>query len=381
MTNPIRLTHIIMDLEIGGAQVTLLKLLSTLDRRQFDLSVISLTDVGSIGAKIADLGIPVHAVGMRPGKITPVDFVRLFRQIKALKPHLVQTWLYHSDLIGGLAARLAGVPVVWNVRSSYTARPKRSTLAVRRCCALLSGWAPSKIVTCALVAERVHVALGYQKAKMVVIPNGYDTDLYKPDASARESVRRDLGIPADAPVIGCVARFHPQKDHRTFLEACVLVRREIPECRYVLCGGDVTMENPELAAWVDELGLGDRVHLMGPRDDTPRLYAAMDVLALSSLTEAFPNAVAEAMSCGVPCAVTDVGDAAYIVGKTGVVVPPGDSRALAAACIQILNMQPEDRAMLGTETRKRVRDDFSLHAITARYETLYQELAGKRANC
>lgn len=356
--------------------MSLHKLLSTMDRQRFDACVVSLTDIGEIGRRIADLGIPVHAMGMHPGKASPADVAKLRRKIRSLDPHVVHTWLYHSNLIGGLAAKLAGVPVVWGLRSSYADASclKRSTYIVRRVCGMLSGWVPVQIVSCAREAIETHVNVGYSRAKMMVIPNGYDTDLYRPDEAARAAVRAELRIPDDALVIGSVANFGPNKDHRNFLEACARVRREIPGCHFILCGRNVVLENAELSAWIEELGLSGCSHVLGQRSDLPRVYAAMDVLALSSRAEAFPNVVAEAMSCGVPCAVTNVGDAEYITGETGIVVPPRDSQALAEACLTLLHMPTDERIELGMTARKRIHDMFGLRAVTAEYEALYMGL-------
>ncbi len=376
---PVKVMHVITSLNVGGAEMSLYKLLSTMDRRQFDASVVSLTDIGEIGGRIADLDVPVHAIGMRPGRMGPTDVAKIRRKIKALAPHIVHTWLYHSNLVGGLAAKLAGVPVIWGLRSSYADASclKRSTSAVRRACGMLSGWLPAKIVSCAREAVQTHVAAGYSDSRMTVIPNGYDTDVYRPDTSARQAVRMELGIPGDVLVVGSVANFHPNKDHRSFLEACARIRRDIPDIHCILCGRNVTSRNAELNAWAEELGLSDCVHMLGQRNDLPKIYAAMDVLALSSRAEAFPNVVAEAMACGVPCAVTDVGDAAYIVGETGVTVSPRDPQALAEACLDILRMPSDERTELGLAARKRIHDTFGLRAVTAEYEALYMELASR----
>lgn len=373
----IRVTHIITDLDVGGAETTLLKLLSTCDRKRFEMSVISLTDVGVIGEQIAALGIPVRAMRMRPARFNPADLLRLTQAVSAFGPDVVQTWLYHSDLIGGIAARLAGAPVIWGIRSlmSDASRVKRGTLLVRRACALLSGVVPTRIVSCAVEAKRLHVEIGYSPGKMRVIPNGYDLEVFRPDTAARLSVREELGVENDVQLVGLVGRFDPQKDHLTFLQACAIVRERMPGVHFLLCGKGITYENEQIGKWLDEMGLRDSVHLLGPRSDVPRLVAALDVGALSSRSEAFPNVVAEAMACGVPCAVTDAGDASLIVGDTGRVVPPADPSALAEAIRELLEMDAYSRRSLGNAARKRIETEFSQAAATARYEALYSEIA------
>ena len=263
----VRVLHIITDLDVGGAEMTLCKLMAAHDRRRFRMSVVSLTDLGPIGDQIRGLGIPVSCIGMRAGKITPIDVLRVRRAIKTANPHVVQTWLYHSDLIGGIAAKSARVPVVWGIRSLMLDPTcvKRSTSVLRKICARLSPWVPAKIVVCAVEAQSLHASLGYRAGKMLVIPNGYDLTAYRPDPAARLSVREELGVSKDTHLVGLVARFDPQKDHSCFLEACKVVAERLPGAHYVLCGKDVTMNNPTLREWVTGTHLRDRVHLLGPR--------------------------------------------------------------------------------------------------------------------
>lgn len=371
---------LITDLTAGGAEMMLYRLMSRLDRTKFRPQVVSMMRLGPVGEKICALGIPVRSLQMQQGKPNPVALIRLAYWLIRDKPDVMLTWMYHADLLGSLAAKLVGnIPLSWNIRHSNLSdtESKRLTHLIARLCARLSRWVPRKIVCCSESSREVHTALGYASDKMVVIPNGYDLDTFKPDLAARQSVRTELNIAEASPIIGLIARYDPQKDHRNFLMAAGLLHRERPDVHFILCGHEITEQNIDLMTWIEEAGIQDRCHLLGRRDDISRLNAAFDIASLSSsFGEAFPNVVAEAMSCGIPCVVTDVGDAALIVGETGIVVPPRNSSALADAWQAMLNMDQETRIQLGLTARQRVMDRYNLPGIVSCYEDLFEELAG-----
>lgn len=378
----VKVTHVITGLSVGGAEKMLCKLVSAMDRRSFELEVISLMDMGPVGEKIRDLGIPVHALHMARGLPDPRVVWKLARRLRSNPRDVVQTWMYHADLIGGLAAKFAGLPVIWNIRHGRPdpATTKWSTRWTVWSCAKLSRWVPSQIVFCSQASAAAHAEQGYVAEKVHVIPNGFDLMAFKPDDRARSLVRQELGIPEKAPVVGLIARYHPDKDHANFLHAAARVYRSIPDAHFVLCGHQVTPENPELTLLMKRLGIGGRCHLLGPRLDVDRLMAAFDIACSSSSTEGFPNAVAEAMACGVPCVVTDVGDSSYIVGDTGEVVPPRDSEALADAICRLLRLDGTTMAELRVRARQRVDELFNLSVIVRRYETMYKKVCGKVAS-
>jgi glycosyltransferase involved in cell wall biosynthesis len=378
---PIRVAHVIAGLGVGGAEMSLLKLLTALDRDEFPAEVISLTGDAPLGERIRLLGIPVHALDLAPGRPDPRLVLRLAAQLRRSQPDLVQTWMYHADFIGGLAARLAGSPpVVWNVRHTFTNMDafKPGTRLVVRLNAHLSRSLPARIVCNAEAGRASHAAIGYDAAKMVVIPNGFDLDAFRPDPQARRDVRRELGLGEGTPLVGLCARFHPDKDHHTFFRAAALLHARLPNVHFLLWGKGVDEGNPVISAWLDEGDLRGVARLLGPRDDLPRLAAALDVAALSSASEAFPTVVGEAMACEIPCAVTDVGDAADIVGETGRVVPPGDPAALAEAWQSLLALPAAERRALGQQARRRVLARFDLKQTAAAYARLYRDIIAGR---
>jgi glycosyltransferase involved in cell wall biosynthesis len=374
-----KITHVIAGLSTGGAQMMLYKLLAHLDRAAFEAEVVSLADVGPLDKKIRALGVPVRILGMRPGVPNPSGIWKLARWLRQDPPHVIQTWMYHADLIGSLAAALAGrIPVAWNIRHSNlnVEDNKRSTFWTVRACAGLSRWLPARIVCCSESSRDIHAGLGYAANEMVVIPNGFDLDLFRLDPAARLSVRQELGVGPETPLIGLVGRFNPQKDHRTFVQAAARLRSDLPEVHFLLCGEGVTADNPRLGEWISTAGIGDRCHLMGHREDMPRLTAALDIATTASAYgEGFPNVIGEAMACGVPCVATDVGDSAQIVDDTGRIVPPRDPSALAEAWRALIMLGPQERVRLGLTARRRIERNFSLPSVVARYRLLYEELA------
>lgn len=373
-----RIVHIITDLIVGGAQVMLRDLLRHTQHAGFETEVISLADGGAMGEQIERLGVPVRSIEMRQrGDAMRLQGVReLVGEVRRFRPHVVQTWLYHADLVGGIAARLAGVRnIVWGLHISHLdARSiKRTTLWTVRACARLSHWLPSKIVCCAETAAQLHIAAGYAAEKIIVIPNGFDTDCFKPDEAARSRSRSDLGVSNETPLIGLCGRFHPQKDHRNFVRAAALLSRRMPDARFVLCGEGSDWHNLPLVEWIDDANLRERFFLLGRRGGMQKLYPAFDILSLSSsYGEAFPMVIGEAMACGVPCVVTDVGDSKLMVGDAGRAVPVENPQALAEAWEDVLKMPCAARMSLGVAARERITDNYSIDRIAARYESLYK---------
>lgn len=374
-----RIEHVITGLGIGGAEL----MLSHVARggSRFDHSVTSLSSSGRIGDDLLTHGVPVQELGMKKNLAAVRHIRRLAARLENHQPQLVQTWLYHADLVGGLAARRAGLPVVWNLRQTEVDRGahKMNTSMVIRLCAFLSRSVPVRIVCGSSAARESHGRMGFDESRMVVIRNGVDTRVFAPDRQARAEVRGELGVAGDALLVGRVGRYHPQKDYRGFVEAARIIGERSPEARFVLAGAGVDWDNRELAGWVDAAGMRDRFHLLGARSDVARVMAALDVFVSSSrFGEGFPNVIAEAMACGVPSVATDVGDSAEIVGREDRIVAPGDYSGLARAAGEVLGQSEEERRRDGAEGRSRVAARFTLENMINSYEALYDQVLAER---
>ena len=244
---------------------------------------------------------------------------------------------------------------------------------VARICANFSGWLPAAIICCSEQAARVHQGLGYQKSKFTVIPNGYDLSRFTVDESARNRLRAEWLITGKQILLGLVARWDSQKDHANLLRALAKLRAKDLNLQCVLVGTGVDPTNTPLVALIRELSLNDSVILAGARDDIPAVMNALDLHVLpSAYGEAFPNVVAEAMACGTPCVVTDVGDAALIVGDTGWVVPAQDAAALAHGIeVALATLLAKGRASLGSACRWRIEQNFGLAKMVLKYSELW----------
>jgi glycosyltransferase involved in cell wall biosynthesis len=369
----IRIVHVISDLDTGGAEVMLAKLVGAMDHDRFFNVVISLTDRGQLGEQIESLGVAVHTLGMTRGRPDILALPRLVRLFKTLNPTIVQSWLYHADLLSALAVKFSGSPtLVWNVRCSDMDLKRYHFLTrwVQRVLAWGSA-TPAAVIVNSEAGKQQHTRLGYSPRRWDVIPNGFDTQRFHPDTSVRRSLRKEWDVPDDTVVIVFVARVDPMKDHATFLNAARLVAAARKNGHFLLIGKDTHMLAPAVAA----KGLTDRVRVLGYRSDVERLLPATDVLCLSSYGEGFPNVLGEAMACGIPCVSTDVGDARSIICDTGLVVPVRDPAALANAMIDLIDRGPAERATLGRAARERIEKTYSLPRIAEQYMAIYSDLA------
>lgn len=364
---------------MGGAEGTLRRLIS--HDRAHTHEVISLTDLGAHGPHLREAGVAVQAIGMRRARFRLRDVHRLRDLIREINPQVVQTWMYHADLLGGLAARLAGYPAVaWSIRNSRLDpdRVARSTRMVAITCALSSRWLPRAIVSCSKQAAAAHVALGYDARKMVVVSNGFDASALNPDPTAVGKLRATLAADAGTMLLGTVARWDLLKDHRNLVAALQMMdrARRVP-WRAVLVGPGMTDDNAALLELLTSHGVRERVHLLGAREDLANVYGTLDLHVLPSIGEAFPNVLAEAMACGTPCVSTDVGDAALIIGDTGWVVPAQDPLALAEAIRDAAGevSQPAVWQRRKERARARISDQFGMKEMLEGFGRVWHSVA------
>ena len=371
-----KILHIITGLNVGGAERFLHVLLAGGLATHCENRVISLSDMGEYGSKLEALGVPVTCLGMLSGRPSIQAIRVLRRSLREFQPDIIQGWMYHGNLVASLAAKLSpGKPlVVWNVRHSLydLEAEKRGTQWVIR----LSKWIsrqPRHILYNSHLSRQQHQNFGFRPANGAVIPNGFDTRQWKPGAEARQFTREMLGLDETDVLLGFVARYHPMKDVPTFLQAMGLLMPKDARLHCVMVGRDIGPDNANLAPYFAELPM-DRIHILGQRDDVPRLMPGFDVFCLSSNSEAFPNVLGEAMACGVPCVSTEVGDSGHVVGDTGTIVSASYPEALADALGSIISMNAASRQAKGEAARHRIVEKFDLPKIIKRYIDLYNLL-------
>lgn len=373
----IRILHIITGLNNGGAEMVLYRLIETDTKHQH--IVISMMEEGKYGSKLNKLGIIVHCLNMPRGKITLSSLFKLWLLIKNYKPNVVQTWMYHADLIGGLIARLAGVKkVLWGIRNSNLSSKNTSlsTRLVARACALLSYIVPNKIISCAIQAAESHQAIGYARKRFVVIHNGYNFKHFAPDDVARKRLREQLNLSSVFPILGMVGRFDPLKDHENLIKALGIIKSKGIRFQCLLVGLNMSIDNKPLVDLLNQEKIQDDILLLEQRDDIPSIMNTLDLHILSSLGEAFPNVLAEAMVCGTPCVTTNVGDAHLIVSDTGWVVPPSNSFALA----EVITIALEEWKNYPTvwknrqkAARNQIIEKFSIERMVDAYHQIWYE--------
>lgn len=373
-----RILHVITSLGTGGAEMMLLKLLSAANG-DWVQAVVSIDNEPSIIApRIVKLGVEVHKLGVNRTVPNPLRALSIVPITRRFRPDLIQGWMYHGNFVASYAAarEKPNLPVLWNIQQSLydISKERWLTAAVIRM-GIRYSRRPAKIIYNSRTAARQHEAFGYCAKKTVVIPTGYDCTVFHPDEQARREVRAELGVADDQLLVGLVARYHPMKDHAGFFQAARLVSQAHPSVRFVLIGRSTDAQSP-VADLARANQLEDRVFLLGERSDMPRLTAALDIAcSASAWGEGFSNTIGEAMACGVPCVVTDVGDSAYAAGDTGIAVPPSNPQALADAISRLVVAGPEHRRCLGQAARRRIETEFSLPAIVKQYEDLYRQYA------
>ena len=369
----VRILHLISTLDIGGAEQDLLKLVTSADPAHFTHEVVSMTTLGPIGERLQAAGIPTHALNMIKGLPDPRGIPRLYRIARTLRPDLIHTWLYHANLLG-LSIRGLSRGLIWGILCSdmdlsHYGTTYRWTVTAGRYLACL----PSAIVVNSEAGREIHAHMGYKPRKWHLIPNGFDTQMFRPSRAMRRDMRSGLAIPHDAIAIGLIARFDPMKDHACFMSAAAALQRTHPEVHFILAGRGVTADNEALRPHLNRLPLPGQMHLLGERPDIPAVLSALDIASSCSISEGLPNAVGEAMATGLPCVITDTGDSAVLVGDAGIVIPVRDPQALCTAWSRLIEAGARTRRRMGARARKRIVRDYSLQAMVNRYEALYTQ--------
>ena len=377
--------HVISSLGRGGAENVLYRLVENSGNPSNHV-VISLLDDGVFGSRLRSIGVDVHCLQMTRERIpSPARFLKLVSTIRKKDPTVVQTWMGHADLLGGLAARLVGVPVCWGVHhSDFSMKDnKRSTRAVAKLNARISNWLPALTVSCSERGAALLHKSGYPADKIVVIPNGVDITRFVPASpEKRSTMRRALGVPENAKLLGHLGRANPLKDHKTLIHAFSRVADADPTCMLLLAGHELRHDSQYLDGILHELNRPDlhrRILALGPRDDVADLMNVIDIFILSSISEAFPVVLIEAMAVGTPCVVTDVGDSAEIVDDTGWVLPPQDISGLADAVLAAFAEKPEVHRQRCERARARIVSRYGIDRMVNDYASVWHR--ARREDC
>lgn len=375
---PVRILHVITGLGRGGSETALSRLVGALDPERFTSRVVALNSGGAIQAELSAQGIQTDCIRHESRMPSLSSYFRLQRIAREFHPDVIQGWLPHGNLAAFAIAKFtrAAPKLAWNVRQSLydLAYEPIGTRLIIRACSPLSLFT-DRIVYNSSVGCSQHEQLGYDSSKSLLIYNGFDTELFRPDQRARTAIRAELGVDQSLPLIGMVARLHPHKDHATFFQAARRLLDTGPRADFLLAGAGMHENNESLRNQIAAHGLESVTHLLGERTDIHRIFASLDIAALSSYTEAFPNVLGEAMACAVPCVATDVGEARKIVGDCGIVVEPRNPDAMAAGFRQLLSASADTRRILGENARRRIEEEWSADATVRKYGELYSMLA------
>ena len=373
-----KVVHIITGLGDGGAEHALFKIC------KYDIlnkhSVISLKGPGKYFSLLKKNGIKVYCLNLRFFSIHKL--ILLIKLLRSLKPDIVQTWLVHADFLGSIAARIAGIKnIVWNVRYSNIeiGKAKLTTILIIRILSMLSYLIPKFIITVSKKAKKIYEIVGYNKKIFKFISNGYDLTILKINKLQKINFKKKIKIKKQIPLIGNVARYDPQKDHLNLLNALSLIQSKKINFFCVLVGSNMDQNNIELISEIKKLKLSNHVKLLGQKDNISEVMNGLDVHVLSSsYGEGFPNVVAESMACGTPCIVTDVGDSAFIVDKTGWVVPPKNSiklsKAIEKALYEKSTVKWNKRC---NKARLRVKENFSIGKMIKLYNKVWNKVYKK----
>lgn len=362
---PRTILFLIRSLNRGGAERQLVVLAKGLVRRGHSIAVMVFFGGGVYETELVEAGVHVINLG-KNGRWDIVPFLnRLVCLLRKERPAVLHSYLAVPNILAAvLKPLLRGTRIVWGVRASNMDLSRYDWLAcfsyaLERCLARFA----DLIIANSRAGATYAIQHGFPARRVVVIANGIDTERFRFDPQGRGRIRAGWQIREDALLIGLVARLDPMKDHAMFLQAASLLADKFPNLRFVCVGSGAPNYLENLKQMAASLDLGGRMIWTGARDDMPVVYSALDIAASSSFGEGFSNTVAEAMACGVPCVVTDVGDSALVVGNTGSVVAPGDPQALADALMHLIALPAEQRLTLGAHARDRIVAKFGVEAL------------------
>jgi len=381
--SPTRVLQIITRLIVGGAQETVMYTAERLDPTLFQVQILSGPQTGSEGSLIDEVrqrGIPLTILPELVREVNPVkDLIALWKIYRFLRSNnyeVVHTHSSKAGILGRIAARLAGVPVIvhtihgWSFHDYMPAMKRWGYIWLERFCATLSD--ALIVVSAQDIPKGIKAHIG-KATQYHLIRSAIPLDEFDPGQYDRKSIRLELGLPADAPVVGNVGRFSPQKNPLDWVKIAGRIARALPECRFLLVG-DGPLRSQVEASLKDE-GLTSRSVLTGLRHDPARMMAAMDVFLLSSLWEGLPRVIPQAMLMGLPLVATQVDGSSEAIqdGITGFICSPSDLDQLAQRCLALLQ-SPSLRSEIGRAARSYAQEEFSLDCMLDLIDRLYINL-------
>ena len=371
-----KILHIITSLDSGGTEGVLSRLV-IFDRDNTDHVVLSLKKNGRYESILKENKIKVYSLNFQNKFRLIFEFIKLLKIVNREKPTLIQTWLYHADFIGALTAKFLGIKnLAWGIRTTKITIDISSFLTLRLLWVLakMSPFSPTKIACCSLTAMNEHIKIGYTKNKFTIIPNGYDSTKFNYKQEAGIELRATWGVENSDVVLGCIARWDPFKDHDNLFQALTLLKNN-RSIRCILMGSSMHPENMALMKLIDCYNLRKRIIFASSQLDVAKVMSALDFFVLSSVSEGFPNVLAEAMLCEVPVITTDVGDSRLIVDVCGWVVPPSTPLLLAKAIDDaVALMGSSEYEELKLKSRKRIIENFPLARMTNEFHEFWDSI-------
>lgn len=369
--------HVIVGLPASGAELFLQRLSFEQRNANYHITVISLTTEGTLGEALRSRGVNVLFLGLSGVLSVPLVVYKLRKHISNIRPDIIQSWMYHADFFSSLAMFGLNKKLIWSVRCSNIPAGSYFTLALMKICSLLSYVSPARVCYVAEASKVFHQSQGYSPKKSITIANGYDFSSLVYSEKKRNSFRESLSLDKHVTVFGLVGRFHKDKGQDILLEAFSKLKADISNYKILLVGRECNNDNHQLVNLINSYGLDENVILLGEQNDISGLLSAMDIYVMGSRTEGFPNALAEAMSIGLPCIATNVGDAALLADKYAI-LSEANSNSLADAILAVVKMPVEQRKMLGIHAADHVRKSFSIVEIKKLYDQLYHSLLEKK---
>lgn len=376
-----RILFLIRSLGRGGAERQIIALANGLATRGHEVHLATFYPNGELEPEV-DSAVHRHCLRKRGRYDIALFLYRLRALVKELRPDILHSFMPTSNVLAVLATWGLRCRIVWGIRASnidYSRYEYSWTGSVLESLAgLLSGY-PSLIVSNSLGGHQLILSRGYPKDKSIVIPNGIDTDRFKPREAERERLRQEFRFGGHQMVIGVIARIDPMKGHSVFIKSFRKVLEALPEARAIVVGNGSEHFVQELITLRTNANVEHAVAIIRDCHDTSKLLPIFDLIVSSSIFgEGFSNSIGEAMACGIPCIVSDVGDSAYIVGDSGIVVPPNSPDALAAAIISFSSESAAIRKARGELALQRVADNFSLANLLNRSEAAYHSIIPER---